>query len=111
MTDYERFGEYQASEGSAWGLGITLLLVGLGAGALVSLLLAPRSGKQTRKILRRKYEDTVDTLNERAEELRERGSEWFNRARDIADNMSETASDARDKVRAMGREARRRAER
>src|SRR5919108_3942577 len=43
MTDYERYGEYQPSERSVLGTGITMLLIGLGAGALPALLLAPRS--------------------------------------------------------------------
>jgi gas vesicle protein len=109
MTDYERFGEYRPSERSPWGLGITLLLVGLGAGALTALLLAPRTGRQTRKLLRRKYEDTMDTLNERTEDLRERGSVWFDRAKQFAGNVGETASDVQERVRAFSKEARSRA--
>jgi len=111
MTDYERFGEYKSSEGSNWGLGITLLLVGLGAGALTALLLAPRSGKQTRKMLRRRYEDTKDTLNQQAEELRERGSDWIDKARDLAGSVAGRTEEARGKVRAFGKEAKRRVER
>lgn len=109
MTDYERFGEYRSSERSPWGLGITLLLVGLGAGALTALLLAPRTGRQTRKLLRRKYEDTMDTLNDHADDLRERSSEWIGRAKEFAGNVSDTASDVQDRVRKFGKEARSRA--
>lgn len=104
MTDYERFGEYQASErGSSWGLGITLLLIGLGAGALTALLLAPRSGVQTRRILRRKYEDTLDAINERSGEWRERGADWVDKARDLAGKASDAAEYARDKVTPLAR--------
>ena len=106
MTDYDRFGEYRQSERSPVGLGITLLLVGLGAGALTALLLAPRTGKQTRKLLRRKYEDTMDTLNEHADDLRERSSEWIGRAKDFAGNVGDTANEVQDRVRAFGKEAR-----
>ena len=103
MTDYDRFGEYQPSEGSPWGLGITLLLVGLGAGALTALLLAPTSGRQARKKLRRKYEDTMDTLNERADEWKERGADWIGKAKDFAGNIRPKAEEAAEKVRAFNK--------
>src|SRR5438105_5950823 len=111
MTDYERYGEYQPSERSALGTGITMLLIGLGAGALTALLLAPRSGKQTRKLIRRKYDDTVEDITERADEIRERGTEWLERAKDFAGSVSDTAEEARERVKAFSKEARKRAER
>jgi gas vesicle protein len=104
MTDYERYGEYQASErGSAWGLGITLLLIGLGAGALTALLFAPRSGVQMRRMLRRKYEDALETIGERTDEWRERGSDWVDKARNLADKATEAAEYAREKVTPLAR--------
>ena len=55
MAEYERMGEYQSSQhrGGAAGVAITFLLIGLGAGALVALLIAPQEGKKTRRLLRR----------------------------------------------------------
>ena len=45
-----RTGKYEASDGgSAAGTAVTFLLIGLGAGALLGLLLAPKPGKQTEK--------------------------------------------------------------
>ena len=108
MTDYENYNEYESSGGSAWGLGITMLLVGLGAGALAGLLLAPRTGRATRKILRRKYEDTMDTLNEHADDLRERSAGWVEKAKDIAGVMGDQAEYAGGKVRDLGKEVRKR---
>lgn len=85
MTDYERIGEYQASDRSYAGVALTFLFIGLGAGALLALLFAPRSGKQMRKILRRKYEDArevFDDFTEQAEDVIERGGEWANVAKE-----------------------------
>ena len=48
-------GKYESSGGSA-GTAITFLLIGLGVGAAVGLLLAPKTGRQLRKDLRRGYE-------------------------------------------------------
>jgi gas vesicle protein len=83
MTDYERFGDYQPSDRSTASTAVTFLFIGLGVGALAALLFAPKSGRQMRKLLRRKYENAVeqaDGLIERGTELFERGSEFAHTA-------------------------------
>ncbi len=85
MTDYERYGDYQPSDRSTASTAITFLFIGLGIGALAALLLAPKSGRQMRKLLRRKYEDAVeqaDDLLERGNQLLERGSEFAHTAKE-----------------------------
>jgi gas vesicle protein len=98
MTDYERFGDYQPSDRSSVGLAITFLFIGLGAGALAALLFAPKSGKQIRRELRRKYEsakDVIEDWQEQAGDVIEKGSEWASTAKDWASTARETA---REKV-------------
>jgi gas vesicle protein len=85
MTDYERFGEYQPSDRSTVSTALTFLFIGLGAGALSALLLSPRSGKQVRKLLRRKYQDArevFDDLSEQAGDYIERGADWASAAKE-----------------------------
>jgi gas vesicle protein len=94
MTDYERYGDYQPSDRSTASTAITFLFIGLGMGALAALLLAPKSGRQMRKLLRRKYEDAV----EQADELLDRGSQLFERG-------SEFAHTAKEKVKPFARAA------
>jgi gas vesicle protein len=48
-----RIGKYEGSDGTT-GTAITFLLIGLGVGAALGLLLAPKAGKQLRKDLRSK---------------------------------------------------------
>ncbi len=94
MTDYERFGEYQSSDRSSVGLAITFLLIGLGAGALSALLFAPKSGKQMRRSLKRKYEDAREVLEdwtEQAGEVLERGAEWANTAKEKVAPIAQAA--------------------
>jgi gas vesicle protein len=86
-----RIGKYETSEKSTTGTAVTFLMIGLGAGALVALLLAPKSGKQMRKDLRRKYDDARDTLQDWSEDARERvgdvvdrSAEWAEELRDVA---------------------------
>ncbi|HYN15512.1 MAG TPA: YtxH domain-containing protein [Terriglobales bacterium] len=85
MTEHERHGDYQPSDRSTASTAITFLFIGLGIGALAALLFAPRSGRQMRKLLRRKYEDAV----EQADELLERGTELFERGSDFAHTATE----------------------
>jgi gas vesicle protein len=98
MTDQERTGDYQPSDRSSLSLAITFLFIGLGAGALAALLLAPRTGKQIRRELRRKYEDAKDVIEdwqEQAGGVIEKGSDWASNAKDWANTARETA---REKV-------------
>jgi gas vesicle protein len=77
VTDYERSGDYQPSEEkSTFGVALTFLLIGLGAGALSALLFAPRSGKQMRRLLRRKYEDALENISDTAEDWKERSEDF-----------------------------------
>ena len=90
MTDYERFGDYQPSDRSTVGLAITFLFIGLGAGALAALLFAPKSGKQIRRTLRRKYEDARDVFEdwqEQAGDVIDKGAEWASTAKEAAKEM------------------------
>ena len=96
-------GRYNSSEGSHIGTAITFLLIGLGAGALAGLLLAPKAGKQLRKDLRRGYEDAKDSLEDWADEAKDRVREVGERVRDAASRGAELADDLRDKVEPLRR--------
>jgi gas vesicle protein len=103
MTDYERFGEYQPSQRGTLGIALTFLFIGLGAGALTALLLAPQSGRQTRRLLRRKYEDAKDVWDDwsgQASDVIERGAGWAKDAKDWA-------KDAKEKVAPFAKAVRR----
>jgi YtxH-like protein len=69
MTDYERFGDYRPSERSTVGTAVTFLCIGLGVGSLIALLLAPQSGRKTRNMLRRRYDDWAENAKERVRPL------------------------------------------
>ena len=82
VREFEPTSEYE--ESGSLGLGLTMLLVGLAAGALVALLLAPKTGKQMRRTLRRKYEDArevMEDIGEQAGDWIDKGSEWADKAK------------------------------
>jgi gas vesicle protein len=88
---FMKIGKYESSDKSSVGTAITFLMIGIGAGALVALLFAPKTGKQLRKDLRRGYDDARDTLQDWSEDARdtvhdavERTSEWAEELRDAA---------------------------
>ncbi len=99
-----RIGRYESSEGGNVGTAITFLLIGLGAGALVGLLLAPKSGKALRRDLQRGYEDARDKLGDWADEARGRVHEAGERVRDAASRGVEMASDLGEELRDTARE-------
>jgi gas vesicle protein len=62
------------------------LLIGIGIGMVAGLLLAPRSGEEIREDIRRRTNEGVDYLNQRADKLRAgaekvvtKGKEWIGR--------------------------------
>ena len=63
------------------GYGLTMLFIGLAAGALIALLLTPQTGKQMRKTLRRKYADARDVV----EDFSDQASDWIDKGSDLAD--------------------------
>jgi len=94
-----RIGRYESSESSNIGTAITFLLIGLGAGALAGLLLAPKSGKQLRRDLQRGYEDAKDAVGDWADEAKDHVREAGERVRDVASRGADLAEDLRDKAR------------
>ena len=64
-------------------------LAGLGIGAVAGILYAPRSGEETREVLRSKAEEGREYVRERAREAREHASEWADRGRDVVSRQKE----------------------
>ena len=83
-------GKYESSEdGGNIGTALTFLLIGLGAGALVGLLYAPKTGRQMRKDLRKKYEGARETLDDWKDQAREAAEDVIDRGAEIAEEVRE----------------------
>ena len=98
-----RLGRYESSESSNVGTAVTFLLIGLGAGALAGLLLAPKSGKLLRRDLKRGYDDAKDTLEDWAEDAKDHVRDASDRVRDVASRGADLASDLRERVEPLRR--------
>jgi gas vesicle protein len=85
MADYNPLNRFRSRNSNNFLTAATFLVIGAGVGSLAALLLAPQSGKQMRRTLRRKYEDAVDAVEDfggRAGDIWEKGAEWRDNARE-----------------------------
>jgi len=80
---------------------ISYFLVGLGIGALVGILFAPKSGEETREFLAQKAEEGKEYAQKKARELRERAEDLVDRGKNVAARQKESLSAAVE----AGREA------
>jgi gas vesicle protein len=87
-----RFGDYEfARRQRNLTKAIGLLAFGVGIGALTALLITPKTGRQIRKEMRRRYEDARDTVgdwSDRANDLWARREEWAEAARRKAEPVA-----------------------
>jgi len=80
---------------------VSYFLVGLGIGALVGILFAPKSGEETRDFLSKKADEGRDYAQKKARELRERAEDLLERGKEVASRHKDSLSAAVE----AGREA------
>ncbi len=80
---------------------VSYFLVGLGVGALIGVLFAPKSGEETREYLSKRADEGKDYAQRKARELRERADELIERSKDVAVRKKDSISAAVE----AGREA------
>jgi len=73
---------------------VTYFLVGLGVGALVGILFAPKSGEETRDFLAKKADEGKDYAQKKARELRERADELIERSKEVAGRQKDSITAA-----------------
>lgn len=64
-------------------------LAGLGVGAVVGVLYAPRSGDEMRDVIRSKAQEGADMAKQQARRAREQASDWVDRGRDVINQQKE----------------------
>jgi gas vesicle protein len=75
---------------------VSFFLVGLGIGALVGILFAPKSGEETREYLSSRAEEGRDFAQKKARELRERAEDLIERSKEIMARQKDAISTAVD---------------
>jgi gas vesicle protein len=88
--------------------GIGYFIVGMGIGVAVGMLMAPRSGEETRQLLRVKADEGKDFIRTKADEskeyVRRRGGEIRDSAADIIDRSKDAIARQKEQL-AMAVEA------
>jgi|SRR6516162_3867829 gas vesicle protein len=87
------------------GSGILWFLAGLGIGAAVGILYAPRTGEETRQQIRDAAEQGRDVVKRRARDAREQAGTWADKGREYLSNQKEQIRSAYEAGRQAYREA------
>ena len=94
------------------GNGFLWFLAGLGVGAVVGVLYAPKSGDEMRETIRSKAQEGAERARQQARRAREQASDWMDRGRDVLNQQKEqfrsrlrgrTSGIQRDDLRAASR--------
>ena len=75
---------------------VSFFLVGLGIGALMGILFAPKSGEETREYLSSKADEGKEYAQRKARELRERAEDLIERSKEIMAKQKDAISTAVD---------------
>lgn len=76
-----------ASDG---GSRFSYFLAGIGIGAILALLFAPRSGEETREFLRERTQDGRDYMKKQGRVLRNRAEEYAEKGKGVAGRQRES---------------------
>ncbi len=73
---------------------VSFFIVGLGVGALIGILFAPKSGEETREFLLDKADESREYAQKKARELRERADDLIERSKEIMSRQKDSISAA-----------------
>ncbi len=87
------------------GGGILWFLAGLGIGAALGVLYAPKSGRETRDDIARYAQEGSEQIKERAKQYREQANQWVERGKDMVSQQKEQIRSAVEAGKQAYREA------
>ena len=92
MNDYQKYGEYSSECAGAESAKTALIFlsIGIGVGALLSLLLAPRSGREVRQAMRGKLDEARRGVSTQSSRVRDQVSKITGQAREKIMPISRT---------------------
>jgi gas vesicle protein len=74
--------------------GLSSFLLGLGVGFGIGMLFAPKSGQETREIIKSKAGEGADFIKQRGSELKDTTAGWVDKGKEVVGRQKETLSDA-----------------
>ena len=85
--------------------GLSSFLLGLGVGVGIGMLLAPKSGQETRNLIKSKAGEGTDYLKQRGSDIKQTASEWVDKGKEALGRQKENIADAMEAGRQAYREA------
>jgi len=74
--------------------GLSSFLLGLGVGVGIGMLFAPKSGQETREIIKNKAGEGTDYLKQRSADLKNTANEWVDKGKEALGRQRDNISDA-----------------
>ena len=74
--------------------GLSSFLLGLGVGVGIGMLFAPKSGQETRELIKNKAGEGTDYLKQRSTEVKQTASEWVDKGKEALGRQKENLADA-----------------
>lgn len=87
------------------GGGVLWFLAGLGIGAAVGILYAPKTGEETRQKIREAAEQSRDVVKERAQQAKDQAGTWADKGRDYLNSQKDQIRSAYEAGRQAYRES------
>jgi gas vesicle protein len=74
--------------------GFSSFLLGLGVGVAVGMLFAPKSGQETREVIKNKTGEGADYLKQRTSEFRQNASDWVDKGKEALGRQKDNLTEA-----------------
>jgi len=74
--------------------GLSSFLLGLGVGVGIGMLFAPKSGQETREIIKNKAGEGTDFLKQRGSDMKQSASEWVDKGKEAIGRQKDNLADA-----------------
>jgi gas vesicle protein len=74
--------------------GLSSFLLGLGVGVAIGMLFAPKSGSETRELIKTKAGEGGEYIKQRSADLKDTASGWVDKGKDALNRQKDTLNDA-----------------
>ncbi len=74
--------------------GLSSFLLGLGVGVGIGMLFAPKSGQETRELLKNKAGEGTDFLKQRSADAKQTATEWVEKGKEALGRQKSSLADA-----------------
>jgi gas vesicle protein len=74
--------------------GLSSFLLGLGVGVGIGMLFAPKSGQETRDLIKNKAGEGTDYLKQRGADMKQSATEWVDKGKEALGRQKDNIADA-----------------